>query len=455
MTRRIFEELSHDERRDAPAVVAVCGAPGVGKSALAIRVAHLVRRYFPDGQWYASLRDPDGARRDPADVLGGLMQSQDAESMTLPTGLDARASSFRARLAGRRVLLVLDDAADVAQVQPLLPGMPGCATLVTSRSSMLGLTALYSAQSLVLPPFTPAESMELVTATLGPGRVRREPEQAAELARLCGQLPLALRIAMARLTGQPGRSLSDYVAELKNGDIVSELSMGRDSGISIRDTVDRSYLGLARNVQHLFRLLGLVRARDITVGLAAALSNTSAPKTKRLLDDLVAAGLLEVPDAQRYRLPELIGRYAWEKIHRHAMAKDRTAAIRRLLDFYLAGIAAAAHLLPHSALQRCPAPPPRTVSDHRFDTAGQARGWLAAEYDNVLDTARYAAAHDIDARAAHVITILLGCRPLLIRSASDGPLEASSPPVERVQTAAVQRPAAGSVIVPEVHGKSA
>ncbi|MGQ0779372.1 MAG: BTAD domain-containing putative transcriptional regulator [Pseudonocardiales bacterium] len=191
-------------------IVALSGSPGVGKSALAIRVAHQLRSAFPDGQWYLQLTGTSATPRSPSDVLAELLVTAGLPATVLPAGLHERAAVLRARLADRRVLLVCDDAASVDQVRPLLPGTAGCGVLVTSRTNLSGL-ALQGAHHIILDPLSSAEATELLTGLLGAGRVHAEPEAAAELAGLCDHIPLALRIAAANLMARPRTSLGAYV----------------------------------------------------------------------------------------------------------------------------------------------------------------------------------------------------------------------------------------------------
>jgi DNA-binding SARP family transcriptional activator len=375
----IIGQLMREDRPGVSPIAAVCGGPGIGKTALAVRVAYLVRDHFPDGQLFATLQDPDGTRRCSYVVLGELLRNLGVPATEIPADPNALVASFRARLAGARVLLVLDDADDVAQVQPLLPGTLGCAVLVTSRSSMLGLTALYGSQSIRLSPLTEDQSVELMSRLLGAQRVAAEPAPARALAGLCGNQPLALRIAMAQLSGQPGRSIAEYVAELCSGDAVNELCIGRASSISVRWSIDRSYRRLSRDAGRFFQLLGLVHDAVITTGAGAALAGVAESEARALLEDLAAVNLLEPQGGQRYRLPELVGRYAREKACCE-LGDEVQAAGRRLLDHYLGTLANAAAVL--SSRARGPATPTGPTG-RTFCGPAAALAWLAAESETV------------------------------------------------------------------------
>jgi DNA-binding SARP family transcriptional activator len=332
LVSRVVAQLSGPDRPGVSPIVVVCGGPGVGKTALAVRAGYLLADRFGGGQLFAALREPDGAPRTPSDVLGGLLRDLGWEDGRIPRDLPGRLTSFRSALAGTRVLLVLDDADDIAQVQPLLPGTPGCAVLITSQSSMLGLTALYGARSLRLPALTEAQSVELVSGLLGDARVAAEESATRELTRLCDFLPLALRIATAQLAGQPDRSIGDYAAALAGSEPLDELRIGRTSGISVRCAIDRSYHRLSADTGRMFRLLGLLDDDTVTVGAAAAVAGLADAEARILLDELVAVSLLLAVGHARYRLPYLLGRYAREKAAA-APTEETAAATRRLLDY--------------------------------------------------------------------------------------------------------------------------
>ncbi|MEN3613661.1 BTAD domain-containing putative transcriptional regulator [Plantactinospora sp. ZYX-F-223] len=389
---RELKQLLDELRQPAgggPAVVVVSGPPGVGKSALGIRVAHQVRADFPDGQWYVRLRGAGPGRRDPAHVLAELLRTAGVNPVGLPDGTDERAALLRSRLADRRVLLLLDDAADAAQVAPLLPGRPGCAVLITSRSDLGGVTALYGARRLVLGLLVPDEAHELLRRIVGPDQLGAE--EAAELADLCGRLPLALRIVAANLAGRPSLDPSRYASQLAAGDRLAKLTADGDENLTVRSAFDLSYAGSDEAQRRAFRLLGLVPGPDVSVPGAAALFGLDEERAGRLLDQLAAANLVERHTMERFRLHDLLRLYAADRAAADESADERAAALRRLFDWYLYGA--------NDATIRCypmmyPARLPESPSGLRtpeHESARAALDWLDAERAGICAAVQYAA----------------------------------------------------------------
>lgn len=364
-------------------VVAVTGPPGVGKSTLAVRIAHRLRSHFPDGQWFIRLAGATAAPREPADVIDELLRMCGTPPAAIPADLDARAGLLRSRLADRRVLLVLDDARSARQVRPLLPGAPGNAVLVTSRNELPGLRVLDGAQAASLDVLEPDESVVLLTVLLGADRVEREPAAVAELSRLCGRLPLALRIAAGRLADRPDRTIESYVEELRTGDRLSELAIGDEPQTAVATAFAGSYQALAQDVRRLFALLGVVPGPDVTVPAAAALLDVPPQQAGRLLDALVSANLMS-RNTNRYRFYDLIRLYA----ERQAGAESgSTEAWRRLCEWYLhtADAAARYEYLPPIRLTG------RLTTADPFCGAAQAIAWLHSELANLTAVVERAA----------------------------------------------------------------
>ncbi|HVQ89570.1 MAG TPA: tetratricopeptide repeat protein [Mycobacteriales bacterium] len=383
----------------AVVISAITGTAGVGKTALAVHWAQQARGRFADGQLYVNLRGYDaGPAVRPVEALARFLHALGVPPEQVPVDLEEAAGLYRSLLADRRMLIVADNAGHPDQVRPLLPGSPGCLVLVTSRDQMAGLVARDGAQRLTIDVLTPAEAGTLLGRVLGPARVAAEPAAADQLARLCGYLPLALRIAAANLTDRPGRSIESFAAELAGGDRLSALGVAGDEQAAVRAAFDLSYATLAAPARLLFRRLGLAPGPDITAPAATALiSPTAEPAdqpTERVLDRLAAAHLLGQPAPGRYALHDLLRHYAAERADRDDSGADRAAAVRRLLDWYLHTADAAARVLyPTMIRLDLPEPgtdgaPPGAFADHIA-----ALAWLTAERDNLLAAIRFAAEH--------------------------------------------------------------
>lgn len=370
-----------DTRVGARTVVisAIHGTAGVGKTALAVHWAHRASHLFPDGQLYLNLRgfDPDRPPVDPGDALGQFLRALGADQ--LPHDIEERAALFRTLVAAKRLLVLLDNAATVDQVRPLLPGSPSCVVLVTSRNQLTGLVAIDGAQDLTLDVLRPAEAMSLVENVIGRERARAEPGAATELTVLCGHLPLALRVAAGKLVMRPTQPLSDSVAELRDGARLGALEVDGDRRGAVRAAFDMSYLALKPDEQRLFRRLGLVPGPDFTPAAAEVLIGLPGQATARLLDRLVTGHLVERPTSQRFRLHDLLRHYARERCAADESTQDAEAAASRLYDWYLATAQAAVLLThPHSPL----------LEDHSgipqmFAGTAQAWAWLDAERANL------------------------------------------------------------------------
>ncbi|HEV2781583.1 MAG TPA: BTAD domain-containing putative transcriptional regulator [Actinophytocola sp.] len=362
-------------------VAAIHGPPGVGKTALAVRWSHRMSRHFPDGQLYLDLRgfDPDRPPADPGDALGQFLRALGVQPVQIPHDLEERSALYRSTVAGRRMLVLLDNAATADQVRPLLPGSPSCRVLVTSRNQLTGLVAIDGARELTLDVLTPAESLALLDTMLGSERVRAEPKAAAELTELCGHLPLALRVAAGKLVIRPRQRIADSVARLRDGARLSALELEGDRRGAVRAAFDLSYLALKPDEQRMFRRLGLVPGPDVTPAAAAALVAAPEPATVRRLDRLVAAHLVDCPAPGRFRLHDLIRHYARERCAADESTSDTTAAVRRLFDWYLTTTQEAVHLThPYSPHLEEHSGEPTTFADRT-----QAWAWLDAERPNL------------------------------------------------------------------------
>ncbi|GLY48763.1 AfsR/SARP family transcriptional regulator [Lentzea sp. NBRC 102530] len=284
---------------DASAFAVVTGGPGVGKTALAVHWAHRVRDRFPDGQLYANLRaHDDSPAATVTDVLAQFLRALGAARIPVDAG--ERAGLFRSVLADRRVLIVLDDAASEDQVRPLLPGTPGCAVVVTSRNHLRGLTALDDAHPVELGLLPPDEAHALITRLTG-----GEPDAVAELAAVCGYLPLAIRIAVANLG--PDR-ITDAVADLVRGNRVALLAINGDRRAAVTGAFERSVRALPADAAKLFRQLGSLPGNDFTARTASGLMGVD--DVRGPLSSLESASLIEAHGGGRYRVPGLLHAYA-------------------------------------------------------------------------------------------------------------------------------------------------
>jgi DNA-binding SARP family transcriptional activator len=318
------------QRGTAVLVAAISGKAGVGKSAVAIRVAQQLRPWYPDGQLYVNLRGTEAHAPAPADILASFLRALGVDEAAVPDGLEERVRRYRARLADRRVLVVLDNAAGEAQVRPLLPPSAGCAALVTSRSRLAGLEAAHHAALEVLQS---GEAVELLAKVAGAGRVAAEPTAARTIARLCGDLPLAVRIAGAKLAARPHWRLARLAERL--GDERRRLDELRAGDLEVRASFAASHQGQDTAMQRAFRLLGLLETPSFAAPTAAAMLDVTVSDAEELLERLVEAHLLEVggqdPGGRTsYRFHDLLRIFARERLRVETPVADRQAALRRL-----------------------------------------------------------------------------------------------------------------------------
>lgn len=369
-----------DVRRTAAVIVsAVSGTAGVGKTALAVHWAHRMRDAFPDGQLYVDLRGYDPEEPvSAAQALAGFLTALGVPGPEIPRRLDDRAARYRTAVDGRRLLVLLDNAASAAQVRPLLPGGPDCRVLITSRDALASLVSVHGAHRVILDALSPDDATALLRALIGP-RVDTEQAEAAALAEQCGRLPLALRVAAELVLSRPAESLAGLVAELRDRRRRLDLLDGDgDPRAAVRAVFSWSYDRLPELPARLFRLLGLHPGPEVDVHSAAALAGESADRARRALDVLAGAHLVQRTGPGRHGMHDLLRAYAGELAARHDPAQDRYAAMARLLDHCLAASAAAMdllypaerHLRPTIELPATGLPPLRT--------AEECRAWLAA-----------------------------------------------------------------------------
>ncbi|AQS69090.1 BTAD domain-containing putative transcriptional regulator [Streptomyces pactum] len=314
------------------AVSALAGIGGVGKTTLAVHVAHLARATFPDGQLYVDLQGAGARAAEPETVLGSFLRALGTADSAIPDSLEERAALYRSVLDGRRVLVLLDNARDAAQVRPLLPGADGCAALVTSRVRMLDLAGAHLVD---LDVMSPDEALALFTRIVGEERVASEREAALDVAGACGFLPLAIRIAASRLAARRTWTVSVLAAKL--ADERRRLDELQAGDLAVKATFELGYGQLEPAQARAFRLLGLADGPDISVAAAAAVLDLPAEDTEELLESLVDTSLLESAAPGRYRFHDLVRLYARACAERDEHPpSERGAALSRLLDFYLA-----------------------------------------------------------------------------------------------------------------------
>ncbi|MGC5381028.1 BTAD domain-containing putative transcriptional regulator [Micromonospora sp. DT68] len=322
----------------APAsAAAIAGSAGVGKTALAVHWAHQVSHRFPDGQLFINLHGyaPEPPLR-PVEALGVLLRSLGVRPEEVPIDVAGASAMYRSLTAGKRMLVVLDNARSAEDVRPLLPGGPGCLVLITSRDRLAGLAAREGVRRLTLGVLTPDDAGTLLARLLGEERARAEPETVGELASLCAYLPLALRIAVASLAHRPYRRVADLVAELRTEDRLAALAADDDDEAAIQVAFDLSYETVPPAAQRLFRLLGLAPGEDFSTATAAALSGITLTEAEQLLGRLAAAHLIEEHAPDRFAFHDLLHRYAHDRAIRQHSAHERRAALRRFYGSRLA-----------------------------------------------------------------------------------------------------------------------
>ncbi|MGW3148202.1 tetratricopeptide repeat protein [Streptomyces sp. NPDC001177] len=369
--------------------VSVDGMAGVGKSCLAVHAAHRLAADFPDAQLYVDLHGFTEGRPplDPDSALRMLLGALDVPSERVPQeGVEQLAACWRSELARRRVVVVLDNAADADQVRPLLPGAGDSVALITSRNRLLGLDEV---PPVSLDVLSPQESAELLARASGDpggpeGRLARDPESAAEVLRLCGHLPLALRLAAARLRHRPGWTVGILVERMAEGASEFDTALA----MSVRQ--------LNRSQAHLFRMLGLLPGESFDEYVAAALADVPLRSARATLEDLLDAHLVQQPTPSRYTLHDLVHQHARRSAAEQDAAAERERALGRVLDYYVHAAAAADAAMPFLS-------PGRVVSAGRppaelpcFMDKNAAFAWLATEYGNLMAAFETAAAVGAD-----------------------------------------------------------
>jgi hypothetical protein len=389
---------SHCGGRTPVVVSVITGRAGVGKTALAVRVAHRLTEHFPDGQLYVNLRGADADPVDPALVLGRFLRVLGLDGSAIPAGLDERAELYRGLLTERRALVVLDNAESVAQIRPLLPGTATCAVLVTSRSR---LAELAGGRRLDLDVLDSGEALELVGAVVGPERLAAEPEAAHEIARLCGYLPLAVRIAAARLATRPHQPLARLAGRLADRRRrLTELALG---DLDVRGSLGLSYHALDDAAARALRLLAALDAPEFAAWVAAPLLDIDIDEAEELVDRLADAYLLDATGTDatgrvRYRFHDLVRLYARERGEVEDGEPDRRAALTRAIGAWLALAQSADARLPtrecppiHGAAERYLLP-----QEELEQLLAEPLAWFDAERANLVAAVEQACGMRLD-----------------------------------------------------------
>ncbi|WP_449473157.1 BTAD domain-containing putative transcriptional regulator [Streptomyces tanashiensis] len=385
LVEELSDTLSSGAEGQVMAISALAGIAGIGKTTLAVHVAHAARSNFPDGQLYVDLQGTGLHPAEPEAVLGDFLHTLGVRSADLPDTLQARSALYRSLLDDRRVLVLLDNARNAAQVRPLLPGAAGCATLVTSRVRMAGLAG---AHLIDLDVMSPDEALLLFTRIVGEDRVATEREAALDVVEACGFLPLAIRIAASRLATRRTWTVSALAAKL--ADERRRLDELQAGDLAVKATFELGYGQLEPAQARAFRLLGLADGFDLSLAAAAAILGLPEPSTEDLLESLADCSLLESVTSGRYRFHDLLRLYARACAERDEQPSEQEDALERLLGFYLA-TAARAYALEHPG-DRSPA----YLSSHphhhglAFTEPKAALDWLHGEAGPVLSCVQQA-----------------------------------------------------------------
>lgn len=408
----------HTERDSgALRIVLVVGTAGVGKTSLVIRWAHRIKGLFPDGQLYVNLRGYDpGPPVTVTDVLSRFLRALNVPKEHIPADEESRAELFRSVTAERRVLIVLDNAATADEVRPLLPGSASCLVAMTSRTRMSGLVIREGAYRVNVETLSEDESIRLLRAVIADYRADDDDAELAELARLCARLPLALRIVAERAAARPRMPLRGLITELRDESglwdalsaSASESADGEsDEADAVRTVFTWSYRALTPQTARVFRLLGLHPRPEFGVGAVAALSASTPARTRRHLESLAGAHLLEECGHDRYQFHDLLRAYAIDQAQREESADSRRAALERVLSWYAHSAESAARV--GSSTYTMPVtlePLGEDVTPMVFGDRKAALAWYESERDNLTASVRSAGAAGMDRIAWHIPAVL-------------------------------------------------
>ena len=376
----------------AVVIAAISGMPGVGKTALAVHWASRAASRFSDGQLHANLRgfDAAGQPAKPGDIIRGFLEALQVPADKIPVGLDAQAALYRTLVASRRMIIVLDNARDAAQVRPLLPGSAACVVLVTSRRQLTGLAAAESAYLLTLDPLARSGAHELLTSRLGADRSTGEPDAVSSLVDSCARLPLALSITAARAAARPGFPLRVLARQLQDRQRRLNALDAGEAAASIRAVFSWSYDQLSAGAARMFRLLGVHPGPDVSIPAAASMAAVPPEEASRLLSELTQSHLMTEHFPGRFEFHDLLRAYAAERAGTQD-GEQGSAALRRVLDHYLHTTQAADQLINPARDAVVGDQPGPGVTPEQFQNEQAARAWLQAERQVLIAAVRHAA----------------------------------------------------------------
>ncbi len=382
-------------------IVVISGTAGTGKTALAIRFGHQVAKRFPGGQLFVNLRglDPATPPMESAEALRFFLDALGVPPYRIPADTEGRSALFRSALDGKQMLIVLDNARNVTQVRPLLPGSPGSLVVVTSRNEMTGLVAAEGAVPLTVDVLSFDEAREMLVRRLGQHRAEAEPEAADEIISSCARLPLALGIAVGRAAVRPKRPLTELAAELRDARGRLDALQAGDAVTNVRAVLSWSYDQLSEPAARMFRLLGVHPGRDISLSAAASLAGVARADAGAALRELSRTHMVAEHLPARFTFHDLLRVYAADQAERHDPAPERRAAVHRVLDHYLHTAMAASHRFsPHRSPLPLASPQPGVLPADVADKA-QAMAWFDAEVPVLLALIAFAGANGFDTHA--------------------------------------------------------